>query len=63
MVGVGIMWAHADTGALKRGGNGLYVGQSGPFLGGAKGLGGLAPGRARPSQDRACKKRPIEGFC
>ena len=60
------MRAHADAGACRGGGNvrnRLYVGQSGPFLGGAKGLGGLAPGRAKPSQDRACKKQPIEGFC
>lgn len=50
-------------GKASKGGHGrLCVGQSGPFLGGAKVRGGLALERADPSQDRACKSRPIEGF-
>ena len=52
-----------DGGASGGGHGRLCVGQSGPFLGGAKVLGGLAPGRANPWQDRACKSRPIGGFC
>jgi len=58
VVGVGRGGRHVGAKASGAGGDGLCIGQSSPFLGWTKGRGGLAPGRAKPWQDRACKKRP-----